>query len=104
MVELKNGKVIDVASLADVLYYIGEEMGADFAKECEYVMGHKIADVEEEKAAYKMELESYEASNESYITALSDALNVVEEMIAETRITKAQKPFVDAIYNAIKNF
>lgn len=104
MVELKNGKVIDVVSLADVLYYIEEEMGADFAKECEYVMGRKIDDAEEERDIYKQELESYERSAERYTFALSDALNAVEEMMQNTRITKLQKPFVDTIYNAVKNF
>lgn len=103
MIEL-NGKMVNVAGLEDCVYYVEKFMGTDFAREIEYFLKLKVADAEQERDIYKQELESYERSAEIYTFAMSDAYSAVTEMMRNTRITKAQKSYVDAIYDAVKNF
>lgn len=107
-VSVKNKEKVDLVTVSgekDILYYIGQYMGAEFAECAERNLKE---DLDETRGKYELlqnELDSYGTSLESMNLLMYDTMDALDEIIEDVQTSKRlyKEKLLDELKNLRKN-
>lgn len=107
-VSVKNKEKVDLVTISggkDILYYIGQYMGAEFAECAERNLKEDLYETREKYEILQNELDSYGASLESMNLLMHDTMDALDEIIEDVQTSKRlyKEKLLDELKNLRKN-
>lgn len=107
-VSVENKEKVDLVTISgerDILYYIGQYMGAEFAECTERILKEDLDETREKYEILQNEFDSYEASLESMNLLMHDTMDALDEIIEDVQASKRlyKEKLLDELKNLRKN-